>query len=153
MTDYLSFEGEIEPLEWGRATYTILRLPPEIAKSLESGNGRRVEGEINDHPINLALTQAPAVEGTFLWTGKSLLNRIGISPGDTVEVRLRPADPDEVETPGDVQDALRGAEVTEAWNALTPGKQRSYLHQISTAKRAETRAKRIASLVAALTEG
>ena len=42
MTDHLSFEGQIEPLEWGRATYTILRVPPEIAKTLEDHGARRV---------------------------------------------------------------------------------------------------------------
>tara|TARA_R110002072_G_scaffold14284_1_gene59538 strand:- start:362 stop:565 length:204 start_codon:yes stop_codon:yes gene_type:complete len=38
---------------------------------------------------------------------------------------------------------------TAAWEALTPGKRRGLLHPISSAKRAETRAKRIANLTGA----
>ncbi len=45
---------------------------------------------MNDHPVNLALTRAPVVEGVFLWAGASLLDRTGIAPGQPVEVRLRP---------------------------------------------------------------
>ncbi len=26
--DWVTFEGRVEPLTWGRSTYTILRLPP-----------------------------------------------------------------------------------------------------------------------------
>ena len=41
--------------------------------------------------------------------------------------------------------ALRAADVTTAWEALTPGKRRGLLYHIDTAKTAPTRAKRIAA--------
>ncbi len=148
MSDYVTFTARIEPLEWGRATYTILRLPPGITEAL--GKTRRVEGEIADYPVNLGIAKADVVDTPFLWTGKSFLDASGITPGEEVEVRLRPAPDDAVETPEDVALALRQAEKTAAWEALTPGKQRSHLHQITTAKRPETRANRIAKLIEAL---
>lgn len=147
MSDYVEFEGVVEPMEWGDATYTVLRLPPDVQAALEADGARRVEGEINDHPVNLALTKAPVIEGVFLWAGKSLLSEIGIEPGAPLEVRLRKAPVDHVETPEDVMAELRAADRSAAWEALTPGKRRGLLHQVNTAKRAETRKKRIAKLV------
>ncbi len=148
MSDYVSFAGRIEAIVWGRSTYTILILPDEVLAAL--GKTRRVEGEINEHPVNLALTRAPVVEGTFLWAGQSLLDRIGAMPGEEVEVRLRPAPDGMVEVPPEVEVAVRAGGVLAVWEGLTPGKQRGLLYQISAAKTEPTRRKRIATLIASL---
>jgi hypothetical protein len=150
VSGWLDFEGCVEPLDWGRATYTILRLPEDVAAALASQGAKRVEGEINDWPVNLALSRAPVVEGVFLWTGQSLLDRLGVAPGEPLEIRLRPAPADEVDIPEDLALALRQGSAVEAWEALTPGKRRGLLYKIDTAKTAPTRAKRIAALVAEL---
>lgn len=143
--EWVSFEGRIEPLTWGRATYTILRLPDAAAQALAPA--RRVAGEINDHPVNLALTRAPVVDGVFLWTGQSLLDRIGLALFDLVEVRLRPAPDDTVDLDPDVQAALRAADRLARWDSLSPGRRRGLLYQISTAKTDTTRRKRIDRMI------
>ncbi len=148
MSDWVTFEGRVEPLAWGRSTYTILRLPEDVVVSL--AKCRRVEGEIADHPVNLALSRAPVVEGMFLWAGQSLLDRIGIAPGEPVEVRLRPAPDDRVDLDPDIEAALRSGGVLDRWEALTPGKRRGLLYQIATAKTEKTRLTRIAKLVGSL---
>ncbi|MEL7211542.1 MAG: YdeI/OmpD-associated family protein [Pseudomonadota bacterium] len=153
MSDYLSFEGRIIPMIWGENTYTVLPLPDDIAATLQAQNAKRVEGEINDHPINLALTKAPVIDGIFLYTGKSLLDRIGVSPDEPLEIRLRPAPADQVDVPDDVATALRAADMTTDWDSLSPGKRRGVLHQITSAKRAETREKRIAKMLTDLQAG
>ena len=56
MTDWVTFEGRVVPLTWGRATYTILSLPEDVVQAL--GNCRRAGGEIAEHPVNLALSRA-----------------------------------------------------------------------------------------------
>ncbi|MCU4652565.1 YdeI/OmpD-associated family protein [Roseibacterium sp. SDUM158016] len=140
----------MDPLEWGR-TYTIVRLPPEVADAL--GDARRVEGEFAEHPVNLAITRAPVVDGPFLWAGKSLLDRAGLIPGQVFEARLRPAPDDAVETPKDLFNALRSGGVLDVWEALTPGKRRGLIYRIETAKKPETRAKRITELVSGLATG
>jgi hypothetical protein len=150
---YLSFEGCVVPVDWGRATYTVLPLPEPVAAALTAAGARRVEGEIAEHPVNLALSRAPVVEGLFLWAGQSLLDRIGIAPGEPVEVRLRPAPDDRVEVPPDVAAALTSAGATGAWEGLTPGRRRGLLYQIETAKRPETRAKRISGLIDGISAG
>jgi hypothetical protein len=148
MTEWVAFEGRIETLEWGRAVYTILRLPAEVEAAL--AGAKRVEGEFGEHPVNLGLARAPVVDGVFLWTGQSLMDRTGLRPGEVFEVRLRPAPDDAVDTPPDVAAALAAGDVTAVWEGLTPGKRRGLLYRIDTAKTAPTRAKRIAALVAEL---
>jgi len=150
MTDWICFEGRIEAVVWGRASYTLLRLPPDVAGALLDAGAKRVEGEMNEHPVNLALTRAPVVEGVFLWAGQSLLDRIGAAPGEVLEVRLRPAPDDRVDLPEDVALALRGAGLTDRWEALTPGRRRGMLYQVETARTAPTRAKRITALIGGL---
>lgn len=150
MTSYVTFEACITPMQWGETIYTVLPLPPEVLSAL--GPAKRVEGEFAEHPINLAIAKAPKniIETSFLWTGKSLLDRIGISPGVTFEARLRPSDPNMVDVPQDVMHALRSSGTLEGWDSLTPGKKRGALHQIESAKRAETRIKRISALISDL---
>ncbi len=148
MSDWVAFEGVVEPVHWGKATYTILRLPEAAVAAL--GATKRVEGEIGEHWVNLALSRAPVVEGVFLWAGSSLLDRTGIVPGEPVEVRLRPAPDDAVDTPEDVAAALRAAGMTAVWEGLTAGKRRGMLYQIGTAKTALTRAKRIDAMIEGL---
>lgn len=148
MTEYQTFDGTVEPVAWGERTYTVLAIPDQVVEAL--GDTKRVEGEIADHPVNLSLSKSPVMPQTFLWTGKTLLEKIGIEPGQIVEVRLRPASYGDVDVPEDVIAAVRGAGQIEAWDALTPGKKRGLIWQITSAKRAETRAKRIAKMVSAL---
>ncbi|MEM0947570.1 MAG: YdeI/OmpD-associated family protein [Pseudomonadota bacterium] len=150
MTGYISFEGRIEPMEWGKSTYTVLRLPDEVARELAAQGAKRVEGEIEEHPVNLAMSRAPVVDGVFLWAGKNLLDQLDVVPGQQLDVRLRKAPDDHVDVPDDVTARLRAAGLSEEWAALTAGKQRGLLHQISTAKRPETRAKRIDALISGL---
>jgi antitoxin component of MazEF toxin-antitoxin module len=137
-------------MEWGKSTYTVLPIPYEIAEALAASGAKRVEIELNDHPFNMALTKSPVLSGTFVYTGKTVLKAAGLSPGEEIEVRLRKADPDLVEVPQDVMLALRSADVSDAWAALTPGKQRGLLHTVNTAKQAATRAKRIGQLIVVL---
>lgn len=146
MTDWITFEARIEPMEWGRNTYTIVALPADVITALPPGT-KRIEGEFGEHPVNLALTKAPVMHGTFVYTGKTFLRDSGLAPGEVFDARIRPADPSHVDMPGDVATALRVANRSADWAALTPGQQRGKLHLVNSAKRADTRAKRIAKLI------
>ncbi|WP_299165155.1 YdeI/OmpD-associated family protein [uncultured Tateyamaria sp.] len=147
--DWIDFEGMIEPLEWGRNTYTILRIPPDVTRRLPEGT-KRVEGEFGDHPVNLALTKAPVLDGVFVYTGKSFLHDSGLEPGVAFDARIRPADPDAVDVPEDLTAALHASGRTADWSKLSAGQQRGRLHLVNSAKRADTRAKRIAALISEL---
>mgnify|MGYP001799350341 CR=1 FL=1 len=147
--DWQTFDGVIEPMEWGKNTYTVLRIPDDVMASFPSGT-RRVEGEFGDFPINLALTKAPAIDGIFVYTGKAFLSDSGLVVGETFEARIRPVDPNLVEMPDDVAAALHAAGRTADWNNLSPGNRRGRLHTVQTAKRADTRARRISTLISDL---
>jgi len=150
MSDYIEFTSFFFNDTSTTEIYTILRLPDAVADRLAAEGAKRVEGEINEFPVNLAPSRAPMVEGAFLWTGRSLLDRIGLAPGDEVEVRLRKAPDDEVEVPEDVAAALHAAGASDLWEALSPGRRRGMLYQIGTAKSQATRGKRIAKLIGGL---
>ncbi|APX12619.1 YdeI/OmpD-associated family protein [Tateyamaria omphalii] len=147
--DWLWFEGVIKPLNWGKNTYTILRLPDDIAAALPPKT-KRIEGEFADVPINLALNKAPVIDGLFVYTGRTFLRDSGLEVGHPFDARIRPVDPNVVEVPEEVSAAIRGAGRSTQWAALTPGQQRSKLHLVNIAKRSDTRAKRIAKLIAEL---
>ena len=143
------FEGVIVPLEWGKNTYTILPIPDDVIAALPKGT-KRIEGELGDFPINLALTKAPVIDGVFVYTGKTFLRDSGLEVGQPFDARIRAVDPDLVDMPDDVAAALRIADRTSKWAKLTPGQQRGKLHLVNTAKRPDTRARRIATLIAEL---
>ena len=146
MTQYPTFKGHVEAVAWGKATYTTLRLPQDVANSLLAAGAKRVEGEIAEHPVNAAFARALVVEGIFIWAGKSLLDRIGIAVGERVEVRLRPVLTDAVDTPADLVGVLQQADLICVWESLPPGKRRGMIYQINTAKTSATRTKRISAL-------
>ena len=92
MDEYIRFEGCIEPLIWGSRTYTVRRLPDEVARRSRKAARARVEGENRRSSVNLALSRAP-VTPWDLSSGpaRACSTRSTSSPGDLVEVRLRPA--------------------------------------------------------------
>ena len=150
MDDWFEFNAAIEPLIWGRTTYTILRLPADVGEALVTLGATRVEGDIEGVPVNLALITAAVVDGPFLWAGKSLLAKLKIEAGQPLQVRLRIADPDEVVVPEDIHKALVRAGLLAAWEQLTPGKRRSLLYPVESARTEPTRGKRIDVLLAAV---
>jgi hypothetical protein len=141
------FDGVIEPMLWGQATYTVIRVPPDVVACLAGRGSRRVEGFVEEIAVNLALTTTPVIDGTFLWAGRSLLRKLAADAGDPVRVRLRAADPGNVPVPDDVQAALAGADCVERWEQLTPGKRRGLLARVDSAATETTRARRIAELI------
>ncbi|MBD3664616.1 YdeI/OmpD-associated family protein [Sulfitobacter aestuariivivens] len=148
MRPYITFDARIIPMDWGKSTYTVLPLPDDILVDL--GAPKRVEGEIADAPVNLAVTRAPVIETAFLYTGKTFLKEAGIDPGDRVEVRLRAADPNQVDEPPALTTALRSAALTQEWQRLTPGKRRGLIAPINAARSPKTQAARIARVLAEL---
>lgn len=137
-------------MEWGDSVYTVLPIPDDVSQAFEALGAKRVELELNEHSFNLALTKAPVIDKVFVYVGKATLKEASVEPGSRLDVRLRMVDPDVVDVPEDVALALRVSQLSEVWESLTPGKKRGMLQPIQSAKRAETRAKRIEKLLAEL---
>jgi uncharacterized protein YdeI (YjbR/CyaY-like superfamily) len=85
---------------------------------------------------------------------KGLLRDPELSVGARAEVRFRVEDPDSVEVPESLADALAAnVSAGAAWAGLSPGKRRGFAHLVSSAKRAPTQQKRLAEVLLALETG
>ncbi len=150
MSEWITFEGKVVPMEWGKSVYTVLPLPRDVSDALRAQGAKRVDVEMNDCPFNMALTKGPVLEQVFVYAGKKILAEAGIEPGDLIDVRMRKADPDAVDVPNELLLAIRQGGAIEAWEALTPGRKRGLIHMVMSAKREETRRGRAAKLIAEL---
>lgn len=63
MSAWVGYESRGALVAWGRSPRAILRLPPETSRSLSAKRAGSMEVEINEHPVNLSLTRAPANRG------------------------------------------------------------------------------------------
>ncbi|MGQ2914096.1 YdeI/OmpD-associated family protein [Microbacterium aurantiacum] len=98
--------------------------------------------------MNLALTRAPVIDDTFVWTGASLLRRMQLEAGDPVRGVLAPVDPDHVRLPHDLAEALTARGLVHRWDARTPSARRRMLVPIESAVTDATRRRRIAAALA-----
>lgn len=142
------FDALVELVHWGRSRYTVVRLPAALVEDAARQGTRRVAGDVDGTPVNLAVTTAPVVDGPFVYAGASLLRRIGVRAGAPVTCRLAPADPDDVPLPDDVEEALAAAGLLGAWESLSPAARRRRLYGVDSAASAATRARRLTELVA-----
>lgn len=55
---WVEFVAPLEPLVWGRNTYTILPVPPRLEEAAAAAGTHRVEGVIEDEEVNLAINRA-----------------------------------------------------------------------------------------------
>ena len=134
----------------GAHTYTIIRLTPGLENAARTFGTRRVEGAIDEVPVNVGVNRADVLPDAFMYAGKALLRRLGARPGDLVHCRLRPADPDDVPLAEDVDRALADAGRLDAFERRTPAQRRRLLQPIEDAVKPGTRQQRIAALLRSL---
>ena len=148
-----TFEATIERHHMGGDLhYTVVFAPPDVVAVLPGGGPLRVRGELAEMPVEGALM--PVRGRRYLLVPAPLLRERGLAVGDSVEVRLSLADPDAVEVPSELRLAIHAEDaLARAWEALTVGRRRGLAHRVASAKRADTRAKRVSEIVAALREG
>ena len=152
-SSWFEFDALVEVLPWGRNTYVIIRLDQALALSAKAAGTRRVEGTIDDVPVNVGVNRADVLPDAFMYAGPALQRRIGARPGDLVSCRLRPADPDDVPLADDVQRALADAGRLEVFQSKTAPARRRLLQPIEDAVRPQTRQQRISALVRSLSPG
>ena len=82
---------------------------------------------------------------------KDGLKAAGLRIGSSVEVSFRVSPQDDVEIPDELAALLAAkVRVRNAWERLSPGKQRGLAYMVASAKRVETRAARVAKVEAVL---
>lgn len=137
-------------LEQHGKTATGITVPDDVVDGLGGGRRAPVVVTINGHSYRSSI----AVMGGQVLVGVSAENRTaaGVSAGDVIDVDLvLDTAPREVEVPDDLAAALAKAPAAaKAFEALTYSNKRRHVLAIDAAKAAETRAKRIATIVAEL---
>jgi Bacteriocin-protection, YdeI or OmpD-Associated/Domain of unknown function (DUF1905) len=91
--------------------------------------------------------------GERYYLGVNARNRegAGVAAGDRVEVLLElDAEPRDVAVPADLADALAAAGLRDAWDACSYSHRREWADAIESAKRPETRTRRVARAVASV---
>lgn len=149
-----AFEGRVVHHDLGTMRYTVVFLPEEIAAALplDAHPRLRMSGELDGVPISGAWQ--PSRGRWYLMLSKSALRDAGRRVGDTVELRFRVEDQDEVAVPEALQAALDADDrARAAWEALSAGRRRGLAHRIATAKTATTLGARLQELITALTTG
>ena len=132
--------------------WTYIEVPASLATKIKPGNKKsfRVKGNLDDYPFS-AIALLPMGNGNFIMALKAdVRKRIKKQKGALVQVKLK-ADDSPVQFNTDLMECL--AEEPESFtffNQLTPGHRKYFSNWINSAKTEETKAKRIAHTLQAL---
>lgn len=137
------------------ATWTFLILPKEASARLPSRGMMSVEGTFNGLAFQATL-EPDGQGGHWLKVERKLRLAVGAEAGDVVSLEIAPAAAEpEPKVPADLRKALAAADLKAraVWSDITPVARRDWIQWIESAKREETRLKRIESACDMLSEG
>ena len=130
---------------------TGLPIPAEAVATLDSGKRPKVKVSFNGYIYRSAVAAYGDV--FMIPLSKEHRDAAGVKAGDQVEVTLElDTEPRIIEVPEDLAVALEEGGVTAVFDALAPSKRKEHVRQVISAKAEETRQRRIAKIVAALTD-
>lgn len=144
----------LRPATARTGSWAFLILPKEASAKLPSRSKVAVEGTLNGVPFQATLD--PDGENShWLKVDGKLRKAARAEPGDTVTLEISPAAAEpEPKVPADLRKALEAAPKAAAlWSDITPIARRDWIHWITSAKRPETRARRVESACSMLTAG
>lgn len=136
------------------ASWSFLVLPKNVSAKLRTRSTTTVEGTLNDHPFRAAL--APDGQGShWLKVSNRLREGADAQVGDVVTLEIMAAGKEsEPRMPADLRKALATAPKARAvWSDITPTARRDWILWITSAKRPETRARRVANACSMLATG
>ncbi|MEM1364359.1 MAG: YdeI/OmpD-associated family protein [Pseudomonadota bacterium] len=148
------FTARIDKIDYGRMVYAVVFLPKALAEKLPFGKQPRLRviaeirsGGAEPKIVEHAGALLPEERGYYILLSKKVLTRLAAEIDDEVTVAFGLDDPDRVDIPPALADALaEEPDLQEAWQALTPGKQRGLAYRISQAKTEPTQIKRLDEL-------
>ena len=113
-----------------------------------------VEGTINGFPFRATL-EPDGQKGHWLRVDRKLREAAGAEAGDVVTLEIAPVrEEPEPKVPADLRKALAaGPKARALWSDITPIARRDWIQWITSGKRSETRALRIAKACAMLAAG
>lgn len=136
------------------ASWTFLTLPKNASAKLPSRGMTTVEGTINGFPFRANL-EPDGQRSHWLRVNRKMRQAAGAHPGDLVTLEIAPAAEElESRAPADLRKALASAPKAQAlWSDITPIARRDWIRWITSAKRPETRARRIGNACSMLAAG
>lgn len=128
---------------------TGIEVPAEVLEAL--GGGKRPAVRVTVNGYSYRSTIAP-MGGRFLISfSADKRAATGLAGGDPIVVELElDTEPRTVDVPEDLAAALSAAGVREAFDRLSPSARKAHATAVEGAKAAETRARRVAKIVADL---
>ncbi len=145
------FETVVARRPVGTSFYAVVYLDASLQASLPLREHPRLRIEADIGGIPLKGAWQPAKGQWYLMLPRAALKHSGLRIGSRVEVAFTVIAQDDVDVPEEL--AARLASLTRlrtAWATHTPGTQRGLAHFIASARRAETRAARLAQVEAAI---
>lgn len=150
------FTGPIDEYDFGRMQYHVVYLPRDLQALLNTAQNprQRIRGEIDGMDIQAAIMPSGGDQAPYIMCSKRIQQKIGKSLGDMVTVRFGLDDPNAVDVPPELSEALAEDDFARGvWDSLTPGKKRGHAHRVNSAKTEPTRQKRVAEVMAVLLDG
>ncbi|MBT1065185.1 YdeI/OmpD-associated family protein [Bowmanella sp. Y26] len=139
------FHAELlRPKVAGNEEWSFIVLPLDVSEKLPRRGRTSIDGYINNHSFTAQL-EPDGRKSHWLKVDLALMQAAAVSIGDEVEFEIQAvAEEPEPELPADFQQALNNVPEAQAtWQATTTLARVDWLHWITTAKQAKTRAKRI----------
>jgi hypothetical protein len=135
-------------------SWTFLTLPKAASAKLPSRGMMTVEGTINGFPFRATL-EPDGQKSHWLKVNRKLREAAGAAAGDIVSLEIEPsAEEPEPRVPADLRKALAAAPKARAlWSDITPIARRDWIQWITSARRPETRARRVGNACEMLAAG
>ena len=129
---------------------TGIEVPADVVEAL--GAGKRPPVVVNVNGFEYRSTVAPMGGRYLLPFSAARRNESGIKGGDAIDVELTlDTAPRTVDVPDDLRAALDASPTAAAgWEKLSNSNRKAHVESVQGAKAAETRARRIAAIVAKL---
>jgi hypothetical protein len=137
------------------APWTFLNLPQEASDKLPSRSMVSVDGTFNGFPFQATL-EPDGNGGHWLKVNQSLQESARVRVGDVAELHIAPVTKEpEPEVPDEIREAIEsaGEKAMTTWASITPVARRDWIYWITTAKKEETRLKRIEVACSKLSAG
>jgi Bacteriocin-protection, YdeI or OmpD-Associated/Domain of unknown function (DUF1905) len=149
----VEFEGVLQ-VSYDGYYPTVIVLPVDVSDSWKTSSAVRIILTIKGISSRRAL-HSDGQGGYFVLVSNALRKQLGLHAGQRVEVRIElDPNPHAVDVPTELQAGLNlEPAAQQAFDALTPGKQRGICYQVESAKTDATRVKRAAQLLDRLLAG
>lgn len=136
----------LRPAKPANASWAFLVLPTDASAKLPTRAMTTVEGTLNGHSFKATL-EPDGQNSHWLKVNRRMREAAGAEPGDVVVLEIASVGKEpEARVPADLRKALAAApEAKAVWADITPVARRDWIQWITSAKRPETRARRVAN--------